>query len=448
MAKFDSKTFNANAFGKYIDTVEQTKKNEMIGSGVLSSNRQIKQAFSGQTGVVYATLPMFARIGGEAQNYDGETDITANTTGSYERGVVVVGRANAWTERDFSEDITDGAGFMSNVARQISSYWEEVDQATLLSILKGIFRMSGEENLEFVNGHTLDITGVEDNKVGAGTLNQAIQKASGDQKCRYELVIMHSAVATNLEQLQLLEYMKYTDKNGVERNLSLATWNGRIVLIDDTMPCARVMASAGTQGVYTLTVSTAAAEGDVITIDEETYICGADFAQAGDTSGCAAALADLLEVQYNGRFTVSVSGATITLKQVSNGMGGQPVVGITGTMKMTAQTTTPGVLPTYTDSYTTYIFGRGAFDYEDVGCETPYEMSRDPRTNGGMDTLYSRQRKVFAPYGISFTKEVMQSNSPTDKELSRGENWTLVHDGDGNVIDHKSIAIARIISRG
>lgn len=66
---------------------------------------------------------MFARIGGEAQNYDGETDITANTTGSYERGVVVVGRANAWTERDFSEDITDGAGFMSNVARQISNYW-------------------------------------------------------------------------------------------------------------------------------------------------------------------------------------------------------------------------------------------------------------------------------------------------------------------------------------
>ena len=95
--------------------------------------------------------------------------------------------------------------------------------------------------------HILDITGVEDNKVGAGTLNQAIQKASGDQKCRYELVIMHSAVATNLEQLQLLEYMKYTDKNGVERNLSLATWNGRIVLIDDTMPLSLIHISLVTR---------------------------------------------------------------------------------------------------------------------------------------------------------------------------------------------------------
>ena len=47
---------------------------------------------------------------------------------------------------------------------------------------------------------------------------------------------MHSAVATNLENLQLLEYLKYTDANGVQRNLALATWNGRTVLIDDEVP--------------------------------------------------------------------------------------------------------------------------------------------------------------------------------------------------------------------
>ena len=66
MAKFNSKSFNANAFGKYIETVEKEKKNELVGSGVLRSNSQIKNAFSGQSGVVYATLPMYARIGGTA----------------------------------------------------------------------------------------------------------------------------------------------------------------------------------------------------------------------------------------------------------------------------------------------------------------------------------------------------------------------------------------------
>ena len=49
---------------------------------------------------------------------------------------------------------------------------------------------------------------------------------------------MHSVVATHLENLKLLEYMKYTDADGIERSLDLATLNGRLVLIDDTMPTA------------------------------------------------------------------------------------------------------------------------------------------------------------------------------------------------------------------
>ncbi len=47
---------------------------------------------------------------------------------------------------------------------------------------------------------------------------------------------MHSEVATNLENMKLLKYMTQTDANGIERELSLGTWNGRIVLIDDNMP--------------------------------------------------------------------------------------------------------------------------------------------------------------------------------------------------------------------
>ncbi len=157
---------------------------------------------------------------------------------------------------------------------------------------------------------------------------------------------MHSAIATNLENLKLLAYMTQTDANGIERQLQLGTWNGRVVLIDDGMP------------------------------------------------------------------TLDVSGDDPYTK------------------------------------YTTYVLGIGAFDYENIGAETPYEMNRDPKTNGGQNTLYSRQRKVFAPYGISFTKANMAKNSPTDAELQDGTNWTLVNDGNGKFITHKAIPIARIISRG
>lgn len=41
---------------------------------------------------------------------------------------------------------------------------------------------------------------------------------------------MHSEVATNLENLQLLKYLTYTDADGIQRDLGLATWNGRMVI--------------------------------------------------------------------------------------------------------------------------------------------------------------------------------------------------------------------------
>ena len=351
MAKFDLKTFNPEAFGRYIDTIPRVRLNELIKSRALQPNSQIRQAFSGQTGVVYATLPMYGRLDGDPLNYDGETDIIATSTTTYERSVVVTGRAKAWVERDFSEDITGGAGFMSNVARQVTEYWEDVDQDTLIAVLNGIYSMTGAENEEFVTNHTFDISGTASPLVGPSTLNTAIQQASGDKKNSFSIAVMHSAIATNLENMQLLEYMKYNDANGIQRSLNMATWNGRVVLIDDHMPTADVPESE---------------EG------------------AGDG---------------------------------------------------------------YT-KYTTYVLGVGAFDYENIGAETPYEMNRDPKVNGGQTYLYSRQRKVFAPYGVSFAKANMASNSPTASELSDGANWTLVNDGNGQFISHKAIPIARIISQG
>ena len=96
--------------------------------------------------------------------------------------------------------------------------------------------------------------------------------------------------------------------------------------------------------------------------------------------------------------------------------------------------------------------GEGAFDYQDIGAKVPFEMYRDPKTKGGQDTLFARTRKCFAPFGISYLKANQASLSPTDDELSDGSNWELVNNGlDGDLkeyIDHKAIAIARIISRG
>lgn len=347
MAKFDSKSFNPEAFGKYVETLPKSTKDELIKSRVIQSDETIANLLSSQTGSYYATMPIHGRIGGDGQNYDGQTNITAETTDTFEQSIIAVGRAGAWVEKDFSYDITAGVDFMDQVGKQVADWWDGIHTGLLLSIIKGVFSMTGTENEKFVTAHTYDISGEIDNEVDATTLNSAVQKASGDNRGKFSMAFMHSAVAKNLENQNLLEYLKYTDANGVQRPLPLAHWNGRMVVVDDGMPV--------------------------------------------DTSG------------------------------------DEP-------------------------KYTTYVFGEGAIRYADLGAKVPYEMDRDPAKNGGEDTLYTRKRMCFAPYGISFTKKSVASLSPTNAELANGANWTLVNNGKADdelkTIDHKHIAIARIVSLG
>lgn len=343
---FDSKYFNAEVFGKYLETVPRVKQNAFLKSGVLRTRNDLKTMLTEQTGGNFISIPMVGRIGGTPLNYDGSTNITATSIGTYLQSMIVVGRAKAWTERDFSYDIT-GHDFMADIAAQVGDYWDDVDQATILSILKGIF---GVTTNNFSTDHTLDIsseTGTAAN-VDATTLNNAMQKAAGANKNIFAMAIMNSAVATNLENLQLLEYVKGTDDNGVQRNFPLATWNGRTVLIDD-----------------------------------------------------------------EGTSTTDTSGQT-------------PVT-----------------------TYTTYILGQGAIDYCDCGAKVPNEVDRDPATNGGMDTLYTRQRKLFAPHGFSFVQPSTPIVSPTNVQLETAARWTPVKDNAGTgYYDSKAIPIARIISKG
>lgn len=237
MAQFDQKTFNGELFTRYVDTIPKVKTTELIKSRAVIRRDDIKGLFSEQTGSYLITTPLFGRIGGDALNYDGQTNITAETLDTYTQSRIVLGRAKGWAERDFSFDITGGVNFMDEVGKQVAEYWDDINHGILLSILKGIFSMTGKENEEFVKQHTYDISNAKtgSKEFNVTTLNTAVQQALGSNKSKFTLAIMHSQVATNLENLQLLEYLKYTDANGVQRDLSLATLNGKIVIIDDTL---------------------------------------------------------------------------------------------------------------------------------------------------------------------------------------------------------------------
>lgn len=446
MGLFDAKLFNSEVFQQYMDRLPNTKLNELLKSRAIVQRQDIAGAMADQVGGNYITTPLKGLINGTPDNYDGETDITSTGTKTFSHSRVVVGRAKAWTEKDFSYDITGGVDFMENVAQQISQYWDEIDQDTLVHILTGVFNMSDSEGAKFVQSHTYDVSAATNTENVLGymdgtTLNTAIQRACGDHKGKFSMAIMHSFVATNLENLKLLVYLKYNDANGLQRDLSIGTLNGRLVMVDDSMPTIDTYSAAG---VYTVTIGGTVATGDKFVVD------GAEFTVSSTETAIAVATGLASALGSNAHYSVSRDGAVLTLTEKSGQYGyGEPVTSTTSSAGTITPATTTA--PVDVTKYITYVFGDGAIEYTNCGAKVPYEMSRDPKTNGGQDTLYSRQRKCFAPYGISFTKASMAKLSPTNAELENGANWELVNSneqGTKEYISLKAIPIARIISLG
>lgn len=458
MAVFDSKNWNSEVFGKYLETVPRVKQNAFLKAGILRGRPELKSMLTDQTGGNFITVPMTGLLGGDVLNYDGSTNITADGLETFLQSMIVVGRAKAWKEKDFTYDIT-GKNFMEEIGKQVANYWDDIDQETILAELEGIFKC-GDDG--FATKHTHDITGLDTKTVGATTLNDAVQKAAGANKNIFTMAIMHSVVATTLENLQILEYRKQTDAEGIQRTVALADWNGRTVMIDDDVPTSNVETTAG---VYGATISTAASAGDKIEINgvEFTWIANGETPAAGEIAlpstnnptNEAGALVTALNASEDERlshYTWSNTTGTLKATEDSGHYGEGPITvlatkGSGGTMVVGAvETITAPVLST---NYTTYLLGQGAFDYCDCGAKVPNETWRDPKVNGGEDMLITRQRKLFAPRGFSFSMPTPAIVSPTNTQLKANGAWRVVKDTAGTgYFNSKAIPFARIISRG
>lgn len=469
MAVFDSKIFNPAVFEKYVQRVPNLNKNELIKSGAVQRVNKYKARMVDQDGGNYVIEPIKGLLDGEVLNYDGETDLEATSRKTFSQGKIAIGRMKGWTEKDFSQELT-GVDWIKTVAGEVAEYYQGVDQDDLLAVLKGIFAMSddGSGSVAFKQNHIVDLTSQSPATFGATTLNSAMQKASGDNKATFKIAFMHSVVATNLENLQLLDYLKYTDKEGITRDLGIATLNGRLVIIDDGVPTEEVVT---TEPVYSLNISTAAVAGDKIVIGTKEYTFVAnDASDTGDkikvgAGGTAAQQATNIAAKLNGEsaglkdiFTIAAGTSSDNTKVLFTGKTGTnpPIItaaaeqGDEGTLVIAVATKTPAVSAM---NYVTYVLGQGAFEYEDLGVRVPSEMARDAKTDGGVDTLYTRRRKILVPKWISFTKASMEKLSPTKAELENGANWEVVNSGEAikasrNYVNHKGIPMLKIITRG
>ena len=251
--------FDAELFYMQWQTVQDLTKTALYDSGAVQNNATIQSMIA--SGSDLYTFPFYNLIGGTPDNYDGATNITVDdTSGTYQSGIVF-GRAHSWKGQDFVVDFNSGADPMRQVASQVARYWQKQRQAILLKLLYGVLSTTdntgGYQSAWKLHTTDLKVTSdkepTEDNKMGDTTVGDAIQKAVGDNSDVFSLAVMHSKVATNLANLQLLHYRKFTDASGIERQLKIADYNGLTVIVDDGVPATPNAAAGSSKGVVDYT---------------------------------------------------------------------------------------------------------------------------------------------------------------------------------------------------
>ena len=390
MEIYRGKIFNEQVFEKYLKTLPSTKENSLIKNGLFTVVNKYKSKMVDETGGYAIEEPIKGRIGGTPTNYDGSTDIAKGTERiTYHQRKIAYGRAKAWGEYDFATELT-GTNFMAE-AQEVKDYWDEQRQGTVLAILKGIFGMTGGADGNFVSKHTYDISendGTAAN-LGADAMNRAAQKALGDKKQSLDIIFMHSVVSTNLEGLNLIDFLKYTDANGIERDLTIGTFNGRLVIVDDEV-----------QELNGYDEATSATTGALHVV----------------TSSPSAGEIKLSDVKASDFYPDGVAADDYVVAS---------------------------------SKYVSYAFKRGFFEYENLGVKKPSEIVRNAYEKGGFTDLVTRIREIIVPTLISY--KGTGSVSPTNSALATGSNWELVNDNDAiskTYVDDKLIPIVRIISRG
>lgn len=212
-------------------------KTALLDSGVIVSDATIAGMIQ-SSGNLY-TIPFYNVLGGTPQNYDGRTDLVATETDGGSQSGIVYGRGTGFTSRNFTAELS-GADPMGHIANSVGRFWSKYRQKVVIGILDAVFGITGSTGYAktFAETHIADLgsTTATPYKIGETDLNDLATQAMGDQKSAFRVAVMHSNVAKTLENLQLLEYWKQTDANGLQRPMNIGSMNGYTVIIDDSVP--------------------------------------------------------------------------------------------------------------------------------------------------------------------------------------------------------------------
>lgn len=224
--------------------VDSPEKSAFFDSGVAISSPKLNQEAS--TGGNILTLPFWKDLDGSSEpNYSSDSVADVATPEKIVAGEQIARNAymnKGYSSADLSGELA-GSSPMQRVRDRFGAYWSWQWQRRAIASVKGVLADNiANDDSDMVN----DISGATNADIATGTLfsREAFTAAaftSGDRWDDYSAIAVHSMVAKRMVDNDDIDYI--ADSQG---NLTIPTYMGRRVIVDDGMPYTPAAGALGT----------------------------------------------------------------------------------------------------------------------------------------------------------------------------------------------------------
>ena len=209
-------------------TLERTtEKSMLVKSGITADDPTVSQIINGTPkGGNLITMPYYNPLTGEDEVF-GEEEIGVDKITTDNEVATLLVRQKGWGDTDLSK-VFGGTDPISAIANLVADWWNEREQAIMLSALKGIL----DPTSGALKDHVLDVSGESGTDCIIGVDNTLDAKQlMGDAYDKLGMVFMHSATYTQLQKQQNIETEYDSDLK-----IKIDYYLGYQVIVDDGMP--------------------------------------------------------------------------------------------------------------------------------------------------------------------------------------------------------------------
>ena len=217
-------------FAKYV--IERTaEKSKILTSGIAIANPRLNELITG--GGTTINMPYWKDLSGADEVLSDSTPLTPGKIDADKDVAAVLYRGKAFGANELAGALA-GDDPVDAIVERFADYRARQEQKTLIAVLTGAFSATNMSN------HVLDKSAATGGIDGNMVLDA--KQLLGDSADQLQAIMMHSAVFTELQKQNLIQYTTTSDGK-----IKFATYLGYNIIVDDGMP----VDTTGNDPIYT-----------------------------------------------------------------------------------------------------------------------------------------------------------------------------------------------------